>query len=93
MNQDPPGFESNDPQKRRTNPTEQNPWLIAGVVGALGFEFVGFMIVGALLGTWIDRRWEVAPYGLLLTMLLMLLSVSWHIFRIIQRFHRNGNES
>jgi len=92
MNQDPPGSESNDPQ-RRTNPSEQNPWLITGVVGALGFEFVGFMIAGAYVGTWIDRKWDISPYGLLFTMLFMLLAVGWHIYVIIRRFHRNGNLS
>lgn len=92
MDQDQPGSESNDP-KRRTNPPEQNPWLITGVVGALGFEFVGFMMAGAYVGTWIDRKWEISPYGLLFTMLVMLISVGWHIYVIIQRFHRRGTQS
>ncbi len=72
---------------------ERNPWLTIGIFGALGFEFVGFMIVGALVGTWIDRRWDTQPFGLIVTMLLMMLAVGWHIVMITRRLHRNGDPS
>lgn len=80
-------------QDGASSPKETNPWLVTGVAAVLGFEFVGFIIAGAVVGTYIDRRFETAPYGLLISMLLMLAGVGWHIWLMIRRFVLNGESS
>lgn len=36
----------------------------AGRASALGFELVGIVIAGGLLGHFVDRRFETEPWGL-----------------------------
>ncbi|MFU8802746.1 MAG: AtpZ/AtpI family protein [Bradymonadaceae bacterium] len=66
-------------------------WVVIGVYGALGFEFVGAMLAGAWIGTYIDQRFGTYPYGLFITMLLMLLGVGVHIVHITRRLMNKGD--
>ncbi len=68
-------------------PTEErSPWFVAGVFGALGFEFVGFIIGGYIVGAFIDGRFDTHPWGVITMVLLGLLGVLWHIYRVAKRF-------
>ena len=67
-------------------PRTGSPWVKAGIVGALGGEFVGAIIAGTYLGHWVDERFETQPVGLLVGMMLGLVGVSVHIVRIAKRF-------
>ncbi|QDG50827.1 AtpZ/AtpI family protein [Persicimonas caeni] len=68
-------------------PTEErSPWLVAGVFGALGFEFVGFIIGGYIVGALIDGQFGTHPWGVIVMVLLGLVGVLWHIYRVAKRF-------
>jgi len=70
------------PQKEE----EKSPWIVAGVFGALGFEFVGFIIGGYFIGAVIDDNFATAPWGVTTMMLLGLVAVLWHTYRVAKRF-------
>lgn len=57
-----------------------------GVLGAMGFEFVGFIVGGALIGRWIDARFSTAPWGVIGMILLGMLAAFWHIYRVVTRY-------
>lgn len=83
---------SNEPKSRTssepndTPSEERSPWYVAGVFGALGFEFVGFTIGGYIVGAAIDGRFDTHPWGVITMVLLGLLGVLWHIYRVAKRF-------
>ena len=79
-----PAAEGSDPGDGTEE--EPNPWLVAGVFGALGFEFVGFIVGGWVVGSAIDNYFGTEPYGTLGCILLGLVGVLWHIFRVSKRF-------
>jgi hypothetical protein len=59
------------------------------VVGGLGFEFVGLVVGGALVGMWVDGRLEVAPAGLLTGVGLGVMSAAWHTWKLARRLLRS----
>lgn len=61
-------------------------WLKTGIAGALGFELLGFVLAGVLIGTQIDARYDSSPVGLLATMSLALLAAGWHIYLVGRRY-------
>lgn len=65
---------------------DKSPWLVAGVFGALGFEFVGFIVGGWVVGSAIDDYFGTEPYGTLICILLGLVGVLWHVYRVSKRF-------
>ncbi len=73
-------------------PKSRNSWIVVGAIGALGFEFVGFVLAGLLVGSQIDAHFDSEPVGLIVTMALALLAVGWHSYLVIQRFLNNGEE-
>lgn len=69
-----------------TSTEERSPWLVAGVFGALGFEFVGFIVGGYIVGAFIDGRLDTDPWGVITMVFLGLVGVLWHIYRVAKRF-------
>ncbi|MFP4600290.1 MAG: AtpZ/AtpI family protein [Persicimonas sp.] len=65
---------------------EQSPWVVAGVFAALGFEFVGFIVGGLLVGAYIDKSFGTGPWGVLVMVLLGLVGVLVHIYHVAKRF-------
>lgn len=84
--------ESKEPKRSSSSDTdetaaeEQSAWYVAGVFGALGFEFVGFIIGGYIVGDIIDGKFGTEPWGVVTMVLLGLLGVLWHIYRVAKRF-------
>ncbi len=64
----------------------KNPWVKAGIFGALGFEFIGFTLVGVMLGNWIDGKYDSEPVGLLVCLLVAMMAAGLHVFTITKRF-------
>lgn len=64
----------------------QNPWVRAGIFGALGFEFVAFTLVGVWGGNFIDDYFNSSPWGLLACLLLSLVGAGIHLLHITRRF-------
>lgn len=79
----PGGGESNDSSSRRL-------WVKAGAAGALGFEFVGFVLAGVFLGTRLDARYETSPIGLLSCLALAMVAAGWHIYLVSRRYLLDG---
>lgn len=65
---------------------QRSPWVVAGVFGALGFEFVGFIVGGALIGAFIDDYFGTDPWGVIVMMFVGLAGVSVHIFHVAGRY-------
>lgn len=82
--------DSQSPDSKRTEPDsapqEHSPWYVAGVFGALGFEFVGFIVGGYIVGALIDDHFGTAPWGVVITVLLGLVGVLWHVYRVAKNF-------
>lgn len=71
-----------------SNPQPEPPegasqWKKLGILGAMGFEFVGFVVGGALVGRWVDERFDSSPWGVLSLILLGMFAAFWHIYRVI----------
>lgn len=77
---------SDDASDESTQERETSPWVIAGVYGALGFEFVGFIVGGYLVGQAIDEWLGSYPVATLACIALGLVGVLWHTYRISKRF-------
>ncbi|RDV40078.1 hypothetical protein DV096_05840 [Bradymonadaceae bacterium TMQ3] len=80
------------PPEDESRHSTRNPWLVAGAIGALGFEFVGLVLGGAFIGTRLDAHFETAPVLLLVSMAVAMLSAGWHVWKISQRFLKTQGE-
>lgn len=76
--------ESDDESSDSSSP---NLWVKAGIAGALGFEFVGFILAGVFVGAQIDAYFDSHPIGLLSSMAVAIIGVSWHIYRVCRRVY------
>ncbi len=70
----------------KDQPKKRSTLVKAGIFGALGFELLGFTLVGVLVGSWLDQRFDIEPWGLLGMLLLALVAAGVHIFTITKRF-------
>ena len=52
-------------------------------------EFVGFTLAGFYIGSWLDEAYGTEPLGVMVCLLLALVGVGWHIWRIVTRFVRD----
>jgi F0F1-type ATP synthase assembly protein I len=68
------------------NNGEKSPLLKVGVVGALGFEFVGLVIGSFLIGSMIDERFDVGPWGTVGMLALGMLAGAWHVYLIAKKY-------
>lgn len=64
----------------------QNPWVRAGIFGALGTEFVAFTLAGVWGGNAFDEHFHTQPWGLLGCLLLTLVAAAIHVVTITRRF-------
>ena len=67
-------------------PTERSALVKAGYVGAMGFEFVGVVIGSFLLGSIVDERFEVGPWGTVGCLAAGMVAAGWHVYLIAKRF-------
>jgi F0F1-type ATP synthase assembly protein I len=77
---------SEEPNDQEQSTEEPSPWYIAGVFGALGFEFVGFVVGGFIVGAYLDSTFGWAPWGVIACVLLGLIAVLWHSYLVAKRF-------
>jgi F0F1-type ATP synthase assembly protein I len=47
----------------------------------IGFEFVAAVGVFALIGYWVDRRWQIEPWGLVIGVFLGLIGGMYNLIR------------
>ncbi|MFO1518168.1 MAG: AtpZ/AtpI family protein [bacterium] len=71
-----------DSQKKKLSDRES--FLLAfGVYGAVGFQLVAAILVGAFLGQWLDRKWGSSPWLLLVGLSLGCAAGFYQLFRLI----------
>jgi len=61
-------------------------WVQAGVVGALGSEFVGAMVGAYFLGSWLDEKLGTQPWLTLACFAAAMFATGWHVVAIAKRF-------
>lgn len=59
---------------------------VLGAVSALGFELLGFVLSGLFLGHFLDTRYDFAPLGVIVMVLLALMAFGWHAYRVSRRY-------
>lgn len=57
-----------------------------GIYGAMGFEFVGLVVGGSVVGFWIDEKFGTRPWGVVSLILLGMFAALWHVYRVTKRF-------
>jgi F0F1-type ATP synthase assembly protein I len=60
------------------------PWALAGA----GTELAGSVVLLALLGWWLDKRWGTSPWLLLLGTLVGTVGGIYNLWQAGQRFFR-----
>jgi F0F1-type ATP synthase assembly protein I len=73
------------------DPARRNPWLLAGQLTAVAWEFFGSIIAGAALGYFADRWLGLAPWGLILGTLLGSSTGLYRMVRMLRHFERRKN--
>jgi F0F1-type ATP synthase assembly protein I len=57
---------------------KDNGW---GKVATVGFEVAAGAGIGAFAGTWVDRKWQIAPWGVLVGTLLGISAGMYILFK------------
>ncbi len=60
---------------------------------SLGIELAMWIILGILLGFWIESRWEVAPWGVLGGLMLGILGGARSLYRTLKEMQRELEKS
>ncbi len=84
--------EGPDDDGKHKDVSSRKMWMKAGAAGALGFEFVGFVLAGVLVGTRIDARYDSSPIGLLVCLGLAMVAAGWHIYLVSRRYLLDGEQ-
>lgn len=63
----------------------ENPFLIYGRYGALGFEFAGAVVAGLLLGRYADARFDTAPLLMIVGVVAGLAGAVTRLVVVLQR--------
>jgi F0F1-type ATP synthase assembly protein I len=85
----PRGIGVTDPhnqEDRSKDSGASSQWKTLGIYGAMGFEFVGFVVGGALAGMWLDEYFGTEPWGVVGLILLGMLAALWHVYLVTKRF-------
>jgi len=61
-------------------------WKDGLIFIAVGSELVLFTVLGAFVGSLLDRKWETAPWAMVGGLLLGAAAGFVHFFRIARRF-------
>jgi F0F1-type ATP synthase assembly protein I len=73
------------------DPARRNPWVVAGQLTAVAWEFFGSIIAGAAVGYFADWRLGLAPWGLILGTLLGTSTGLYRMVVILRHFERRKN--
>lgn len=75
-----------DPKPDGDEKKTKHPLLVAGIVGGLGFEFVGVVIACFYIGSQVDERFGVGPWGTVGCLALGMIGAAWHVYLLTKRF-------
>jgi len=65
-----------------------HPIVRYGRYGAVAFEFVGGILAGAVVGSWVDTWWDTGPYAVVGLTLLAVVGGFIRMVRVLRRFER-----
>ncbi len=87
--------ESSDERSDGTSdePAGRSDWAKAGIVGALGFEIVAFIVIGLLGGQWLDRKLGTEPAGLLVGLLVSMVAAGVHVWKMVTRLMPSDDDA
>lgn len=69
-----------------TDPEKRPPWAYVG----LGFEIVVPIVLGLLLGLWLDGRWGTRPWLAVVGILLGIGAGFYNFFRVVLGMTKGG---
>ena len=58
-----------------------SPFGFAGLAASFGFGLAARLYLAFLAGSWLDKRFCIQPYGLLILILIALFLSFWSLFR------------
>lgn len=60
-----------------------DPFVLAwGIYGAVGFQLAATVVGGLLLGTWLDKKWNLSPWMTLAGMVVGMVGGFYNLIRI-----------
>ncbi len=62
-----------------------------GVYGAIGFQLAISVVVGVMLGRWLDARWATTPWLTIGGMLLGSGAGFWNLIRLLKWKDKDGD--
>lgn len=65
-------------------PDRRDAMRAAGRLGAIGMEMGAGVVGGLLVGSWVDRKWSVGPYGTLLGALIGMVAAFRSLIRLVR---------
>lgn len=68
----------------------KSPWVIAGQLTAVAFEFIGSVLAGAVAGYFGDRRLGTEPWLLIAFTLFGTGGGFYQMIRMLRHFEKNG---
>ena len=55
---------------------------------AIGSDFVSSIIVGVLIGVWLDNHFQTKPWLLIIFFFLGVISGFWSVIRTVKKFEK-----
>lgn len=71
-------------------PPGRNPWVVAGQLTAVAWEFLGSIVAGAVLGYLLDRHFGWSPWGLIACTLLGTTTGLYRMIVLLKRLERSN---
>lgn len=65
-------------------------WTILGLYGAVGFQFAASVVIGLLLGNYLDQKWGTTPILFLVGLTLGFFGGLYNLVKVLQ-WNRNRN--
>lgn len=66
-------------------PRPSGYWRTVGELGTLGLSFVIAIVLGTAAGLWVDRTFDVNPWGMLIGFVLGFAAAVLNVVRITRR--------
>ena len=61
-----------------------------GIVSTLPFVLVAGPLLGFFVGKWVDNRWDTAPYGMIILLILGFVASARETIRMIKSVNQSG---
>ena len=72
------------------NEDKKHMYKIAGRYSALGIEIAAAIVLGALLGDWLDEKFQISPWGLFGGMVVGIGAAVRAVTRMVSAYRRSN---